>query len=61
MTIRAAEGEARGEARGMVEAISHLVSAGVLSIDAARMQIKALLKAKKISAQVAKDGLSRLG
>lgn len=56
-----AEGEARGEARGMVEAISQLVSTGVLSIDAARTQIKILLKAKKISAQIAKDGLSRLG
>ena len=56
-----AEGKAEGKAEGMAEAIRQLVKSGVLSIDAARTQIKALLKAKKISAQIAKDGLSRLG
>ena len=45
----------------MIEAIRQLVSVGALSIDAAHTQIKTLLKAKKISAPMAKEGLARLG
>jgi predicted transposase/invertase (TIGR01784 family) len=54
-------GEARGEARGMVEAIRQLVRSGVLSVDNARAQIKALVKAKKIPAKLAQDTFARLG
>jgi predicted transposase YdaD len=60
-----AVGEARGEvigtARGMVEAIRQLVRSGVLSVDVAQAQIKALVKAKKIPAKLAQEALDKLG
>jgi predicted transposase YdaD len=56
-----ARGEARGEAKGMVEAIRHLVRSGALTVDAARVQVRALLRTKKIPAALAKEALAQLG
>ncbi|MBA3700485.1 MAG: Rpn family recombination-promoting nuclease/putative transposase [Planctomycetes bacterium] len=56
-----AEGKAEGKAEGMIDAIRQLVRSGALSIDAARVQIRALAKTKKLSTSLAKAALIQLG
>ncbi len=56
-----AEGEAKGKAEGMIAAICRLVETGILSLDVARAQVKALLKEHQISGKLAKDALGKLG
>jgi predicted transposase YdaD len=56
-----AVGKAEGKAEGMIAAIRSLVEEDVLSIDAARARIKALLKDHHISGKLAAEALRRLG
>jgi predicted transposase YdaD len=56
-----AEGEARGEAKGMLEAIRQLARTGAITVDAARIQVKALVKAKRVPQASAKEVLAQLG
>ena len=56
-----AKGEAKGKAEGKVELIRELVRTGVLPIDAARNQVRSLVKSKQITARAGRSALARLG
>jgi hypothetical protein len=60
-----ARGEARGEilgrAAGTITTIRDLAQQGIISVDAARTQIRALIKAGKLPAGLGREALKRLG
>ena len=60
-SLAEAKGKAEGEAVGIIETLRSLVHSGVLSVDAAKAQVKAMAKGKQISQAAAKEALTRLG
>jgi hypothetical protein len=56
-----AEGKAEGMAKGIVTAIRHQVAKGHLSVDAARAEIREMIEAGEIPAEVGREALGLLG